>query len=174
MKLFFLTAMTLIFLPLFVKAQSYIEWDANKKLDYHNFKKTPLQTKSPEGVLDLVMGWQIAEGNGKVPTLFVKNRIDQNNSWVSMRNPDILNDMRLQFDLSELYARKIRKEFKILRARNEMKKDVYKAKFIQGQKNFQKRLRTIKGVTLNQPSLYKILNKQIQDSLIIYRDYQKI
>lgn len=172
MKPFFLTAVTLFFLPFFLKAQQFVEWNKNIKLNFNNFKQTPLQTKTPEGVLDLRMGWQIEQGNG-IPKLFVRNRINQDGSWISMKNEDILNDMQLQFDLTELYSRKIRKEVEILQANNESNIDVYKARFMQGQKNFQKRLKKVQGTTLNQPDLYRILNKQIQDSLSIYNDYQK-
>ena len=173
MKTNFLTAIVIYLLPLLAKSQNYIEWDKNTKLNYNNFKRTPDQTKSPQGVLDMRMGWQIAQGNGQVPELYVQNKVDQNSSWLSMKNQEILNDMQLQFDLSELYARKIRKEFEVLRAKKEMSKDVYKARFMAVQKNFQKRLKSVATTTLNQPTLYKLLNKQIQDSLVIYNDYQK-
>lgn len=173
MKPVFLTAITLFFLPFILKAQQYVEWNKSTKLNYNNFKQTPTQTKSPQGVLDLRMGWQVAQGNGKVPILFVRNRVNQNGSWVSMKNQDILNDMQLQFDLAELYSRKIRKEIEILQKNKEYNIDVYKAKFAQGQKNFQKRLKKVQGTTLNQPDLYRILNKQIQDSLSVYNEYQK-
>jgi len=173
MKPAFLTVITFYLLPLLTNAQNYIEWDKSTKLNFDNFKKTPDQTKSPQGVLDMRMGWQIAQGNGKVPELFVHNRVDQTTSWISMKNQEILNDMQLQFDLSELYARKIRKEFESLREKKEMSKDAYKTRFMTLQKNFQKRLKSVATTTLNQPTLYKLLNKQIQDSLVIYNDYQK-
>jgi len=86
---------------------------------------------------------------------------------------EILKEMQLQFDLSELYARKIRKDFKDLQAKKVMNKDSYRAKFLLGSKNFQKKLKSIAGVSLNQPDLYKLLNKQIQDSLVIYQNYSK-
>ena len=88
-----------------------------------------------------------------------------------MKHTGILNEMQLQFDLSELYARKIRKEFEILKTKKVTDKDSYRSKFTLGSKNFQKRLKSIAGVSLNQPDLYKLLNKQIQDSLIIYKAY---
>ncbi|GEM50379.1 hypothetical protein HX001_00805 [Empedobacter brevis] len=151
--------------------QSVVEWKKDFKLNYENFKKKPAQTKVPQGYLDSKLGWQIAEIDGEIPELKVFNRFDENNSWVSMKHTGILTEMQLQFDLSELYARKIRKDFDILRSKKVMDKDSYRAKFVLGSKNFQKRLKSIAGVSLNQPDLYKLLNKQIQDSLILYQTY---
>ncbi|MGL5234669.1 MAG: hypothetical protein ACRC8Z_07940 [Empedobacter falsenii] len=143
------------------------------KLNYENFKKKPIQTKVPQGFLDSKLGWQIAESTGELPELWVTNKFDESNSWLSMQHTEILKEMQLQFDLSELYARKIRKDFKDLQAKKVMNKDSYRAKFLLGSKNFQKKLKSIAGVSLNQPDLYKLLNKQIQDSLVIYQNYSK-
>ncbi|MBW1619275.1 hypothetical protein [Empedobacter falsenii] len=143
------------------------------KLNYENFKKKPIQTKVPQGFLDSKLGWQIAESTGELPELWVTNKFDESNSWLSMRHIEILKEMQLQFDLSELYARKIRKDFKDLQAIKVMDKNSYRAKFLLGSKNFQKKLKSIAGVSLNQPDLYKLLNKQIQDSLVIYQNYSK-
>ncbi|WP_413533641.1 hypothetical protein [Empedobacter brevis] len=140
-------------------------------MNYENFKKKPTQTKTPQGFLDSKLGWQIAEIDGEIPELKVFNKFDENNSWISMKHAGILNEMQLQFDLSELYARKIRKDFENLRTQKVVNKEAYKAKFTSGSNNFQKRLRSIAGVSLNQPDLYKLLNKQIQDSLVIYQAY---
>lgn len=154
-----------------VQAQTMIEWKKDVKLNFENFKKKPVQTKVPQGFLESKLGWQIAETDGEVPDLKVFNRFDENNSWISMKHTGILNEMQLQFDLSELYARKIRKEFEILKTKKVTDKDSYRSKFTLGSKNFQKRLKSIAGVSLNQPDLYKLLNRQIQDSLIIYKAY---
>ncbi|WP_313374578.1 hypothetical protein [Chishuiella sp.] len=167
MKYFFL-----LLLPIFsLNAQSYVDW-SNTKLTYENFKKKPLQTKTPQGELDSRLGWQIAEADGELPELYVYNRFDENNSWISMKHDEILKNMQLQFDLSELYARKIRKEFEDLKKKKEIKKEIYKAKFNNLQKNFEKRLNSIANVTVNQPSFYKILNNEIQDSLNLYKSYE--
>ena len=156
-----------------LQAQSVIEWKKDMKLNYKNFKKKPIQTKVPQGFLDSKLGWQIAESTGELPELWVTNKFDESNSWLSMQHTEILKEMQLQFDLSELYARKIRKDFKDLQAKKVMNKDSYRAKFLLGSKNFQKKLKSIAGVSLNQPDLYKLLNKQIQDSLVIYQNYSK-
>ena len=156
-----------------LQAQSVIEWKKDVKLNYENFKKKPIQTKVPQGFLDSKLGWQIAESTGELPELWVTNKFDESNSWLSMQHAEILKEMQLQFDLSELYARKIRKDFKDLQAKKVMDRDSYRAKFLSGSKNFQKKLNSIGGVSLNQPDLYKLLNNQIQDSLVIYQNYSK-
>ena len=112
--------------------------------------------------MDSKLGWQIAETDGEIPQLRVFNRFDETNSWVSMKHEGILKEMQLQFDISELYARKIRKDFSDLQSKKVMDKESYKTKFANGTRNFQKRLRSLSGVTLNQPDLYKLINKQIQ------------
>lgn len=111
--------------------------------------------------------------DGEIPQLKVFNRFDESNSWVSFKHEGILQEMQLQFDLSELYARKLRKDFKDLQAKKVMDKESYRSKFIFESNTFQKRLRKIAGVSLNQPGLYKLLNKQIQDSLVIYQSYKE-
>ncbi|WP_313384038.1 hypothetical protein [Chishuiella sp.] len=161
----------LIFFPFFTLNAQSINW-SNKKLTYENFKKKPLQTKIPQGELDSRIGWQIAELDGELPELYVYNKFYENNSWISMQHEEILKNMQLQFDLSELYARKIRKEFDNLKKKKETKKEVYKAKFDSNQRNFQKRLSSIANTTINQPSFYKILNNEIQDSLNLYKEYE--
>ena len=156
----------------FSNAQSLIEWRKDIKLDYTNFKKKPNQIKIPQGYLDSKLGWQIAETDGEIPQLKVFNRFDESNSWVSMKHEGILQEMQLQFDLSELFARKLRKDFKDLQIKKVIDKDSYRSKFILESSKFQKRLAKIAGVSLNQPGLHKLLNKQIQDSLIIYESYK--
>lgn len=155
----------------FAQSQSIIHWKKDFRLNYENFKKQPNQTKIPQGFLDSKLGWQIAEIEGEIPELKVFNKFDENNSWISMKHSGILNEMQLQFDLSELYARKIRKDFENLRLQKIVNKEAYQARFVLGSKNFQKKLKSIAGVSLNQPDLYKLLNKQIQDSLVIYQAY---
>ena len=162
----------LLFAFSFLQAQSLTEWKKDTKLSYLNFKKTPTQKTKPQGFLDSKLGWQIAETDGEIPQLRVFNRFDETNSWVSMKHEGILKEMQLQFDISELYARKIRKDFSDLQSKKVMDKESYKTKFANGTRNFQKRLRSLSGVTLNQPDLYKLINKQIQDSLTIYSKYQ--
>jgi hypothetical protein len=156
----------------YLQAQSLVAWNKDVKLNYTDFKKSPTQKKKPQGVLDSRLGWQIAEADGQIPQLKVFNRYDQSNSWISMKHEGILKEMQLQFDLSELYARKIRKDFSDLQAKKAMSKDTYRTKFEYGTRSFQKRLSSLAGVTLNQPDLYKLINKQIQDSLVLYSKYQ--
>lgn len=157
----------------FTISQAQINWSKDVKLKYENFKKTPIQKKKPQGFLESKLGWQIAETDGEIPQLKVLNRFDENNSWISMKHEGILKEMQLQFDLSELYARKIRKDFIDLQAKKSMDKESYRTKFNNGTRNFQKRLKNLAGVTLNQPDLYKLVNKQIQDSLNLYSKYQQ-
>lgn len=85
-----------------LQAQSVIEWKKDVKLNYENFKKKPIQTKVPQGFLDSKLGWQIAESTGELPELWVTNKFDESNSWLSMQHAEILKEMQLQFDLSEL------------------------------------------------------------------------
>ncbi|MFV0177100.1 hypothetical protein OBK27_09200 [Empedobacter falsenii] len=154
-----------------VQAQTMIEWKKDVKLNFENFKNKPVQTKVPQGFLESKLGWQIAETDGEVPDLKVFNRFDENNSWISMKHTGILNEMQLQFDLSELYARKIRKEFEILKTKKVTDKDSYRSKFLLNSNNLKKRLKSMASVSINQPDLYNLLNKQIQDSLFIYKSY---
>lgn len=155
----------------YVHSQSIIDWNKNERLKYENFKKKPFQTKVPQGFLDSKLAWQIAEMDGEIPKVIVFNRFDEKNSWISMKHAGILKEMQLQFDLSELYARKIRKEFELLQAKKVMNKSSYRSKFLLISNNYQKRLKTIAGVSINQPDIYQLLNKQIQDSLFIYKSY---
>ena len=145
----------------YVHSQSIIDWNKNERLKYENFKKKPFQTKIPQGFLDSKLGWQIAETDGEIPKVKVFNRFDEINSWISIKHVGILNEMQLQFDLSELYARKIRKDFEELQAK----------KVMDNSNNLKKRLKSMASVSINQPDLYNLLNKQIQDSLFIYKSY---
>jgi len=155
-----------------LNAQNLIAWSNDKKITFQNFKKTPIQNKKPQGFLDSKIGWQISESTNSIPVLEVYNRFDESTSWISMKHEGILKEMQLQFDLSELYARKIRKDFVLLQQKKEMNRDVYREHFLKQMKIFQKRLKSIAGVTLNQPSLYKLINAQVQDSITLYKEYK--
>lgn len=107
-----------------VHQNSLIEWRADRKLTWSDFKATP-DAKSANAALtsssiNMEFGY-----NDKSWHYSIKCRFDKNRSWMRVRNNEILTHEQGHFDIAELYARKLNKALKAYRFRSRsVSKDV--------------------------------------------------
>lgn len=151
----------------------YMEWTPNKKLSFTDFKANVPKGKSAHVVnLTTVVTYQSRQEAGKPPKMTILNYIDRNASWIKVKKPEILALEQIKFDYSELNARKIRKEMAKMNKQGVKEKQKYIDVITKMVNQFEKRRN--RGVLLeDQPHLIKIMQKDVQDSLILYKEFAK-
>lgn len=94
--------------------ETHIEWRADRKLTWDDFKGEPDLENFPEALAVTNSGFSYETGinlfkKGKV---FVKSMFNTNLSWVlpQGRTDFILRHEQVHFDITEIYSRKLRKE----------------------------------------------------------------
>jgi hypothetical protein len=97
------------------QSNEILAWTEDYKLTWDDFKGAPGSNKY-EAASALVMSYAVCKRsiwNGKV-SLKVDCAFDKNASWVSVQKTDLLlRHEQLHFDIAELFARRLRKEFAI-------------------------------------------------------------
>ena len=87
-----------------------IEYNASKELSWDDYNGKPNRASSFKALTATRISFS-ANSNGKVLKLSLQNYFEPKNSWTKTKNNEILlNHERLHFHISELYARKLRKE----------------------------------------------------------------
>lgn len=110
-----------------LKAQSFdendsidiVEWKENRRLTYNDFKgpqdSTFLVYGHPaNGAASMNLIAQFAYDSTNTMTANVTNVFYKGKSWMVIRKPSVLNHEQGHFDISEIYARRLRKEIEIL------------------------------------------------------------
>ena len=147
-----------------------LEW-SDSQLTFSHFKAKPKTTKGIKGEFSTKIFWTIRQYPGEVPEYTVYNKMVPSLSWLSMKHNELLQEYQFLFNISELYTRKIRKEISELNKNKIIDKETYKSTIIKYINTQSKEKKRYEGVLYNQPDLYKILNKQYQDSLKLYQSY---
>ncbi|WP_246124846.1 DUF922 domain-containing protein [Algibacter pacificus] len=117
------------------KEKSIILWNENNKLSWHDFKGKPKPDSgaAAETASGISFGFSIKKTNENVVSF--STEVDTNfypeESWVNtdLANAYILGHEQLHFDITELFARKFRKEISELKVSNSIKvelKTLYK------------------------------------------------
>lgn len=151
----------------------YLDWSADASLTFADFKGTPPAGSDNPVNLSTVLTYQTRQVAGQPPEIIIFNRMDRNNSWISVRKEEILRIQQIHFNISEVYARKIRKEIKKLAEAKVTEKE----KYVNVIKKYSSELTKVKGskkiLLEDQPTLTKIWEKEINDSLNLYKDFAK-
>ena len=99
--------------PKFYETQ--IEWSEERKLTWDDFKGDPDLINFPDALAVTNSGFGYESGinmfkDGKV---FIQSMFNTNSSWVlpEGRNDYVLKHEQIHFDITEIYSRKLRKEF---------------------------------------------------------------
>lgn len=95
-----------------INAQSKdtIYWNANRKLNWEDFKSKPDKTTNLLAMTQAGIGYEIACNNGQLK-LKIYCYFNVNKSWTKETDSDdLLRHEQLHFDITELYARKLRKK----------------------------------------------------------------
>lgn len=153
----------------------YLEWNKDRSLTFTDFRASvPKNTGSNKAVsLTTVISFQTKQVTGGVPKVTVFNLIDRNASWIKVKKTEILELQQLKFDYSELYARKIRKEIMLMNKKGIKDKQKYTDVITKYANASEKRHRTHNILLEEQPHLIKIMKKDVQDSLNLYKAYAK-
>ncbi|ADX66933.1 MULTISPECIES: hypothetical protein [Weeksella] len=150
---------------------SYINWQENQFLTFENFKaKAPKGDKTAASIYTEI-SWVKKQTRQELPVYTVINRMDENRSWINRKDENLLNQKQLQFDISEFYTRKIRQEIQLLMQKKVRDEAAYKEVFTRHSIQLQRVQKKYLNLLSDQPYLWKIINKEYQDSLILYKDF---
>lgn len=118
----------------FVK-DDFILWQENKKLKIQDFKAENNDTikvnrKQFLGAISAIrIEYSSFQRNkNSVPDFSIKTYFDPNESWMLLKNDYVLQHEQIHFDLTELYARKMRKSVESLRQKNVTNISIYRKK----------------------------------------------
>ena len=121
----------------FVK-DDFILWQENKKLKIQDFKADNNDTikvnrKQFLGAISAIrIEYSSFQRNkNSVPEFSIKTYFDPNESWMLLKNDYVLQHEQIHFDLTELYARKMRKSVESLRQKNVTNIFIYRKKIQQ-------------------------------------------
>ena len=118
----------------FVK-DDFILWQENKKLKIQDFKADNKDTVkvNQQQFLGAISAIRIEyssfqRNKNSVPEFSIKTYFDPNESWMLLKNDYVLQHEQIHFDLTELYARKMRKSVESLRQKNVTNISIYRKK----------------------------------------------
>ena len=118
----------------FVK-DDFILWQENKKLKIQDFKADNKDTikVNQQQFLGAISAIRIEyssfqRNKNSVPDFSIKTYFDPNESWMLLKNDYVLQHEQIHFDLTELYARKMRKSVESLRQKNVTNISIYRKK----------------------------------------------
>ena len=118
----------------FVK-DDFILWQENKKLKIQDFKADNKDTVkvNQQQFLGAISAIRIEyssfqRNKNSVPDFSIKTYFDPNESWMLLKNDYVLQHEQIHFDLTELYARKMRKSIESLRQKNVTNISIYRKK----------------------------------------------
>lgn len=118
----------------FVK-DNFILWQENKKLKIQDFKAENKDTikVNRQQFLGAISAIRIEyssfqRNKNSVPEFSIKTYFDPNESWMLLKNDYVLQHEQIHFDLTELYARKMRKSVESLRQKNVTNISIYRKK----------------------------------------------
>lgn len=118
----------------FVKDE-FILWQENKKLKIQDFKAENKDTVkvNRQQFLGAISAIRIEyssfqRNKNSVPDFSIKTYFDPNESWMLLKNDYVLQHEQIHFDLTELYARKMRKSVESLRQKNVTNISIYRKK----------------------------------------------
>lgn len=95
--------------PIYLSAQKdtdYIEWSADKRLVWADFKAEPVKNTDAAALTATHLGFSYSFSNNKV-NYNIECRFDKTRSWGLVKNDWILKHEQGHFDIAEIFARKL-------------------------------------------------------------------
>ena len=133
-NIFFLIGFISLMSFSFVK-DDFILWQENKKLKIQDFKADNKDTVkvNRQQFLGAISAIRIEyssfqRNKNSVPDFSIKTYFDPNESWMLLKNDYVLQHEQIHFDLTELYARKMRKSVESIRQKNVTNISIYRKK----------------------------------------------
>ena len=122
-----------LFLNFMIKTDDLILWESNNSLQINDFKALQKDTvktggKKFLGAISAISIEVITTQKSRYtpPKLVVKNYFDKQQSWMLVKNDYVLQHEQIHFNISELYARKIRKSADSLARKNITNLNIYR------------------------------------------------
>ncbi len=107
-------------------------WRSDTKLNWSNFRGVaPLDRGLKTAVTSVQIEIDGEFFEGEIPTVNVLTYFLPEKSWTIVNDSMTLRHEQLHFDIAELYARKIRKEFKILNNNGVLDFEIYEQKYLE-------------------------------------------
>lgn len=173
-KIFAILAVTSVSMLFGFFSPDYLDWSSTKPISFHDFKGNAPKSKSSSTVkLSTLITFETRQVKGQVPKITIYNRLDRNASWIKVKRDDILKIQQVKFDYSELYARKIRKEIVTMNKQGIKERQKYVDVIAKYARKLDKIQSTNSLFLEDQPHLIKIMQKDIKDSLNLYKAYVK-
>jgi hypothetical protein len=92
------------------KGKEPIEYDEKQELTWQDYKGKPNRSSSFKALTATKISFK-ASSNGEILSLSIKNSFEPHSSWTKNTESEVLlKHERLHFHISEVYARKLRKE----------------------------------------------------------------
>ena len=105
---------------------SLIDWSADKKLSWNDFKAEPEKGYSAAALTSTNIKIDFGYYNESLQ-YHIRCRFDKNKSWGRVKNDYILSHEQVHFDIAEIYARKLNKVLKTYKPNEDhISKDVNK------------------------------------------------
>lgn len=118
-----------------LKTENFLLWQENKDLKIEDFRaqvKDTLKTGNHKflGAISAISieYYSYQRSKFSVPDFTIKTYFDKDNSWMLVKNSYVLQHEQIHFDISELYARKMRKSVESLRQKGVIKLEPYRKK----------------------------------------------
>jgi hypothetical protein len=99
------------FLVFSISENSVIEWDANHKLKWEDFKAAPDKNSPNAAETSSTIKFDYSY-NGKELKYHINCQFDKNKSWGRVKTDYILSHEQGHFDITEIFARKLNKSMK--------------------------------------------------------------
>ncbi len=115
----------------FINPPDRIEWSASRSLSWSDYvkKSTSFNNSKALAMTATSIEYTVYEKSNTPPVYVFKNYFEKKHSWTITARKDVLKHEQLHFDISELYARKMRKEMKLLNQQKEKDNRKYQKKF---------------------------------------------
>lgn len=106
----FVLSFCLLLLSFSISKKEVIQYDINRQLTWNDYKGQPNRASTFKALTATSIKFN-ANSDGKTLSLSLINSFEPRASWTkTTENRNLLNHERLHFDISELYARELRKE----------------------------------------------------------------
>lgn len=168
----FFPILALLFLSFTSIKSDYMQWSADKKISFSDFKgQIPKGNAAQTVSLSTLISYEIRQEEKKPPQIIIKNLLDRNTSWIKVKKNEILAIQQIKFDYSELYARKMRKEINELNKKKVIDQQKYLQIITKYSNQFEKTQRQRNVLLNDQPHLIKIMQNDIRDSLNLMKAF---
>ncbi len=105
---------------------SLIDWSADRKLSWADFKADPDPSSPNAALTSSIIKYDFAYNDAEGFKFHIHCQFNKSNSWGRTKTEYILSHEQGHFDITEIFARKLNKAFKEYKPGSDIKKEVTK------------------------------------------------